>query len=115
MGQVDTCLSYPLRSISSNSLVMLEYTAKSMEELDLGATRLSIVLWDTNQILNRLVLHNMYVVTDNARIRKTIDVHKAIHDHRHTTLFLSPYSLFLNPIATIKYIFIVVLLFVLAL
>jgi transposase len=47
----------------------------------------------------------MYIVTDNARIRKTVDIHKAIHNHRHTTLFLSSYSPFLNPITTINYFF----------
>lgn len=48
--------------------------------------------------LNKLGLHNMYIVMDNASIHKTKEVMKAIHESCHIALFLPPYSSFLNPI-----------------
>lgn len=42
--------------------------------------------------LNKLGLHNMYIVIDNVTIHKTPEVPQAIRNYKHTALFLSPYS-----------------------
>ncbi|KAG1451954.1 hypothetical protein G6F56_007947 [Rhizopus delemar] len=44
--------------------------------------------------LNKLGLHNMHIVMDNATIHKTEEVVTAIRDNGHTALFLLPYSPF---------------------
>lgn len=38
--------------------------------------------------LNKLGLHNMYIIMDNASIHNTADVLKAIRDNGHTTLLV---------------------------
>lgn len=47
-------------------------------------------------VLNKLGLHNMYIVMDNAAIHNTPEVLQATRGHGHTALFLLPYSPFLN-------------------
>lgn len=58
-------------------------------------------------VLNRLRLHSMYSVMDNATIHKVPEVLKAIHNCEHTALTSPSYSRMLNPIeeywARIKY------------
>ncbi|KAG0746722.1 hypothetical protein G6F57_002704 [Rhizopus arrhizus] len=49
-------------------------------------------------VLNKLGLHNIYIVMDNATIHKTPKVFQAIRNHGHNALFLPPYSPMLNPI-----------------
>ncbi|KAG1123211.1 hypothetical protein G6F42_010759 [Rhizopus arrhizus] len=51
--------------------------------------------------LNKLGLHNMHIIMDNATIHKTEEVVTAIRENGHTALFLPPYSPFLNPIEEI--------------
>ena len=49
-------------------------------------------------VLNKLGLHNIYIVMDNATIHKTPKVFQAIRNHGHNALFLPPYSPMPNPI-----------------
>lgn len=63
-----------------------------------NASHFLLFLEEMAAVLNKLGLHNMYIVMDNATIHKTPEVLQAIRNHGHTSLFLPPYSPMLNPI-----------------
>lgn len=65
---------------------------------DTKSSHFLLFVEEMTSTLNKLGLHNMHIIMDNATIHKTEEAVTAIRENGHTALFLPPYSPFLNPI-----------------
>ncbi|KAG0932292.1 hypothetical protein G6F57_010454 [Rhizopus arrhizus] len=65
---------------------------------DTKSSHFLLFVEEMTSTLNKLGLHNMHIIMDNATIHKTEEIVTAIRENGHTALFLPPYSPFLNPI-----------------
>lgn len=88
--------------LTSVGIALFDLSKLKMVSWNCNLSRLLLFVEEMTDVLNKLGLHNIYIVMDNATIHKIPRVLQAIHNHGQNALFLPSYSLILNPIGDFR-------------